>query len=162
YGRAPETRPHPRAFDLSGLVDEVAYAVGLNKHPQIRFENRVPTDFDLVADPDQLFRVLQNLVRNAAEALGEEEGQIDIWAEYRGNDALIEVRDTGPGIPKSARENLFKPFKGSARTGGTGLGLASARELVEAHEGEITLVKSDDRGTIFCISLPHKVDIAAQ
>jgi len=68
---------------------------------------------------------------------------------------LIEVADDGPGLPPKARENLFRPFAGSARPGGTRLGLAIAREVMRAHGGEIALDESTGAGTIFRLSLPR-------
>jgi signal transduction histidine kinase len=68
----------------------------------------------------------------------------------------IEIADDGPGLPPKARDNLFQPFTGSARLGGTGLGLAIARELMRAHGGDIALVDSTAKGTIFRLTLPRE------
>jgi signal transduction histidine kinase len=59
-------------------------------------------------------------------------------------------------LPPKARDNLFQPFTGSARLGGTGLGLAIARELMRAHGGDIVLVDSTAKGTIFRLTLPRE------
>jgi signal transduction histidine kinase len=66
------------------------------------------------------------------------------------------IDDTGPGLPPKARENLFTPFRGSARSGGIGLGLAIARELVLAHGGTIALVEKPAPGTLFRIEIPDR------
>ena len=63
--------------------------------------------------------------------------------------------DDGPGMVKTAREGLFKAFAGSARKGGTGLGLVIVRDVMRAHGGEIELLSSDDTGTIFRLRLPR-------
>jgi signal transduction histidine kinase len=68
---------------------------------------------------------------------------------------IIEVADTGPGLPDKAREHLFEAFQGSTRTGGAGLGLAIAAELVRAHGGEINLVDGGS-GTTFRITIPDR------
>jgi hypothetical protein len=113
------------------------------------------------ADPDQLFRVLVNLARNAMQVL---EGrapndpardQIRIGGRREGAVAVIEISDTGPGVPERARAHLFEAFQGSTRTGGTGLGLAIAAELVRAHGGEIKLVEGT-MGATFRISIPDR------
>ena len=70
-------------------------------------------------------------------------------ARWRGS-----ADDDGPGIPDPARAHLFEPFAASTNTGGTGLGLVTARDLVRAHEGELLLVSSDRNGTCFRIELP--------
>ncbi len=79
-----------------------------------------------------------------------------VAARRGGGVALIEVADTGPGVPERARAHLFEAFQGSARKGGTGLGLAIARELVQAHGGQIALV-SNDSGATFRVTIPDAV-----
>ena len=68
----------------------------------------------------------------------------------------IEVVDDGPGVPQKARAHLFQAFQGSARAGGTGLGLAVAHELVAAHGGSIRLLETE-RGTTFLIEIPDRM-----
>ena len=68
---------------------------------------------------------------------------------------VIEVSDTGPGLPEKARAHLFEAFQGSTRTGGTGLGLAIAAELVRAHGGDIRLVDGTI-GATFRITIPDR------
>ncbi len=112
------------------------------------------------ADPDHIFRVLLNLVRNAVQAVdvvsGERERNITLRAEAEGPCTIIELEDTGPGIPERARAHLFEAFVSTAREGGTGLGLAIAAELVEANGGRIELVRSDDQGAVFRLTLPRQ------
>jgi signal transduction histidine kinase len=69
--------------------------------------------------------------------------------------AIIEVSDTGPGVPQQARNHLFEAFQGSARPGGSGLGLAIAAELVRAHGGDIALVEGTI-GATFRITIPDR------
>jgi signal transduction histidine kinase len=68
---------------------------------------------------------------------------------------VLEVGDTGPGLPERARAHLFEPFQGAARRGGTGLGLVIAAELVRAHGGEIRLVEGT-LGATFRIVIPDR------
>jgi signal transduction histidine kinase len=68
----------------------------------------------------------------------------------------IDVRDNGPGVPEKARAHLFQAFQGSARKGGTGLGLAVAHELVTAHGGTIRLMDTG-AGTQFRIEIPDRM-----
>ena len=66
---------------------------------------------------------------------------------------MLEVADTGPGLPEQSREHLFEAFAGSV--GGTGLGLAIAHELTRNHGGALELLKCDQTGTVFRARFPH-------
>jgi signal transduction histidine kinase len=110
------------------------------------------------ADRDQLFRVLSNLCRNALQAIEQQDparGAIRVTAIRNNTRVSIEVADDGPGVPQKARAHLFQAFQGSARAGGTGLGLAVAYELVTAHGGHIQLMETP-RGTTFHIEIPDR------
>jgi signal transduction histidine kinase len=109
---------------------------------------------EIEADPEHLFRALQNLLRNAMEAIGDGFGEIAVRCDDMGDQSVIEIADTGPGMPDHARENLFKPFKATTHAHGAGLGLVNVQEIAHAHGGEIRLVKSDASGTIFRLHLP--------
>jgi signal transduction histidine kinase len=111
------------------------------------------------ADPDQLFRVLLNLMRNAVQAIGAHagEGEVRLTGRRDGTVVTIEVSDTGPGVPERAKAHLFEAFQGSARLGGAGLGLAIAAELVRAHGGEIRLVEGT-LGATFQIVIPDRIE----
>jgi len=106
----------------------------------------------VTADRDQLFRVVNNLARNAAEAGA---SQMVIGARAAGGGIDITMADDGPGIPERALARLFRPFEGSVRAGGTGLGLPIARELMRNHGGDLSLVRSDEAGTEFLLRLPQ-------
>jgi signal transduction histidine kinase len=119
------------------------------------------------ADPDQLFRVLLNLCRNAVEALRGRapndvaRDQIRITGRREGAIVIIEVADTGPGVPERARAHLFEAFQGSVSRGGTGLGLAIAAELMQAHGGDLQLVPGTI-GATFQLRVPDRpVDLDA-
>ena len=156
FGRAKEEMPQRRRFRLAPLANEIAEAA-IPEKLAIGWVDHVPADLEVDADPDQLFRILLNLVRNATEALGERGrvgGEIRLTAQRCEDHVHIYLSDTGPGLPEKAKEHLFEPFAGSARAGGSGLGLAIADELVRAHGGHIDLMKSDASGTVFRICIP--------
>lgn len=117
----------------------------------LKWRNQIDPALELEADNDQLMRVFENLARNSAQAGARE---IVLTAAIEGDRAIIEVSDDGPGLPQAAKEKIFQPFAGSARAGGTGLGLVIVREIVRGHGGEIELVKSDASGAAFRIDLP--------
>jgi signal transduction histidine kinase len=106
----------------------------------------------LRADPDLLCQVLLGLLANAAEAAGSG-GQISL--EARAADGMVElgVADSGPGVPPDLRERIFEPFF-TTRPRGTGLGLAVARQIVEAHGGRIVVGERPGGGARFTIRLP--------
>lgn len=161
YGRAGEKPPARRLIALARLVDDIADALGLVGHPSIAWENRVPADLEVDADPDQLFRVLVNLCRNAIQAMeGDDDPSIvrrlSLAASRAGGAVTITVEDSGPGVPEKARAHLFRAFQGSARPGGTGLGLAIAAELVRAHGGTIALLERPGPGATFEIVIPDR------
>jgi signal transduction histidine kinase len=161
YGRAQEATPDRRMMLIEPVVVEVRESAGLASDASISWISAVERGLTIDADPDQLFRVLLNLVRNAAQAL---EGrprsdagtmQIRITGRREGSVAIVEVSDTGPGIPAKTREHLFEAFQTSGRPGGSGLGLAIAAELVRAHGGEINLVEGTI-GATFRIAIPDR------
>jgi signal transduction histidine kinase len=168
YGQASEEPPRRQLVALARLVDDVADVLALSGQERVHWANRVASEIEVDADPEQLFRVLLNLCRNAMEAVGESEEaavirRVWVEAERQGGVVRVRVCDTGPGVPPKARENLFLPFQGSARRGGTGLGLAIAAEIVRAHGGEIALVERAGAGAIFELTIPDRpVDLEAR
>ena len=112
----------------------------------------VPPNCHTHADPDLLRRAIENLVRNAAEAGASE---ITITVESESGGLCVVVTDNGPGLPAKAMENLFVPFSGSARSGGSGLGLPISREAIRAQGGDMVLRRSSEAGAVFEIRLPH-------
>lgn len=159
YGRTQEEPPRLRRVRLRALVDDVLATLPVEADGEIALENQVEPDLEIRADPDQLFRVLANLSRNAVQAMGADSDSatvraLSIASQYRPGMVTILVSDTGPGLPTRARKNLFAAFKGAAKSGGTGLGLAIAHELVRAHGGTLELVESIPGSTVFAIELP--------
>lgn len=165
YGKAHEPPPVRQVFALRALADEVIDAALLQASPQVLFFNHVAKDIQADADREQLARVLGNLMRNASEALEQAaaaepqraDGTITLRAWREGSVVLIEVADTGPGIPEKVRPKLFEAFQSAAKAGGTGLGLAIAAELMRAHGGTIDLGDSGAAGTRFVLTLPDRV-----
>jgi signal transduction histidine kinase len=147
----------PSRFRLAALIDEVSAGLAVSDG-EFAIDGAVPSDFEVEADRDQLYRVLSNLARNALEA-GARRLRVSTIRETEMIE--IDVADDGPGLPPKARENLFRPFFGSAHPGGSGLGLAIARELTRAHGGDLALVSSTAAGTVFRIILPAATGRAA-
>jgi signal transduction histidine kinase len=159
FGQAQETPPRRQRFELAPLVTEVGDSLGLPRPKLIGWSVDIEEALEVDADRDQLFRVLSNLCRNAVQALESQDeaaGEIVVAARREGSVTVIEVADTGPGVPERARAHLFKAFQSVARKGGTGLGLAIAAELVQAHGGNLTLLDTEG-GAIFRVTIPDLV-----
>jgi signal transduction histidine kinase len=168
YGRVQEAPPDRRLIPLEPLVEEVRETVGLDPQSPIRWISAVERGLLVDADPDQLFRILVNLVRNAVQALESRadrdpgRDQVRITGRREGAVVVIEVSDTGPGISENARAHLFEAFQSSTRTGGSGLGLAIAAELVRAHGGDIRLVDGTIGATIRLTIPDRAVELQAR
>jgi signal transduction histidine kinase len=166
YGRAQEPPPDRRLVELEPIVEEVRDTLQL-ADSRIGWITAIERGLMVDADADQLLRVILNLSRNAVQALETKapndpaRDQVRITGRREGAVVVIEISDTGPGFPDTAKAHLFQPFQSRARTGGTGLGLVIAGELVRAHGGEIALVEGTI-GATFRLTVPDRaVDLEA-
>jgi nitrogen fixation/metabolism regulation signal transduction histidine kinase len=150
YGKlARLPSPQRTPLDLRDVVAKVA-RLPLAHACEVTLEEGGPLMVD--GDADQLEQALINLVRNAVEAA---EGHVRVRWRRQGERASIEVLDDGPGPPPS--ENLFVPFF-TTKPGGSGIGLALARQIAEAHDGGVALSARDDGkpGALACMWLPAR------
>ncbi len=138
-------------FCLRDLTADVGASLPSAGEDEVLWNNRLAEALFVEADREQLYRVLYNLGHNAIDVGATE---VEITAEVKGPEIQIDLTDNGPGLSPRARRYLFQPFFGSGRSGGSGLGLAIARDLMHAHGGEITLERSDAKGTCFRLILP--------
>ena len=157
FGKAEEPSPTLTVLGLRQLVEEVieseTLAIG---DYDLKLDCEIPVPMTVRADPEQLYRVLANLTRNARQAIVAtgKTGAIRVSGREDDEAWWIKVSDTGPGLPPKAREFLFTPFQGGASKGGSGLGLAISEELIRGHGGTLTLEDTNDAGTVFIICLP--------
>ncbi|TKZ20981.1 HAMP domain-containing histidine kinase [Shimia litoralis] len=162
FGKAEEPPPKLTHVSLIDVVDDVfdgeRLAIG---DFDLSLSEDIPAGLSLRADPEQLFRVISNLVRNARQVIVArgERAEISVAAHEDTSAWYIQVADTGPGLPSKAQEHLFQPFQGGIRKGGSGLGLAISSELIRGHGGSLSLVGTGETGTTFEICLP-KGDVA--
>lgn len=105
-------------------------------------------------DEGKFTRVIHNLARNAIEAMGKSGGTFTITVKREGYDLILMFTDTGHGLPKEMEGRLFQSFASSGKRGGTGLGLSIVKNIVDEHNGTIT-VESSRRGATFTIRLPQ-------
>ncbi len=148
-----------RPFQLPTVVREVAdearaRAESLGLELRSSVEGPLPRSF--IGDPARIKQILTNLVSNALKFTSM--GSISLHARYDGRQCVIEVTDTGEGVPEDKRDVIFEPFvqaesKVSRRAGGAGLGLPISRRLSEAMGGNVVLVKSGPGGSTFQVTL---------
>jgi two-component system nitrogen regulation sensor histidine kinase NtrY len=148
--------PAPRAVptDLHGVLDD---ALGLYDGllSEVRFHRVYAPSLPRVSvDPEQMRRVVLNLVDNAVEAM-DRHGNIEVSTAHDAAHSLVNVivADDGPGIPPGERDKLFLPYY-STKKRGSGLGLAIVRRIVAEHGGSIEVAENLPHGTRFTIELP--------
>ncbi|MCU0713074.1 MAG: ATP-binding protein [Pirellula sp.] len=148
--------------DLIALVEDALVLMEreLQKY-RILVEKNWKTAPKISASPDQIQRLLLNLLTNARQAIGESGLiKIKIAHETSSNSVVLSVRDSGCGIEKDVLPRIFKPFfttksgPDSSGKGGTGLGLSACKEIVENHNGRIRVESTVGKGTAFSIKFP--------
>ncbi len=160
YGRSEEPEPQRVAVPLATAVTVAAEDAGLTSDT-VRLVKTLPAKATVQADPDQLHRILVNLMRNARQAIqgdakrkAPRRGAVTVVAVQETDGWLIRIADDGPGIPARVSEQLFDPFVSGRSSEGTGLGLTISRELATAHGGTLDLVETGPDGTVFALRLP--------
>src|SRR3989442_1371797 len=149
YSRPREVRR--RALALGSVVNEVVRALNYDldeKHIRLEVKGE---PLNIEADEQLLRQALFNLLLNAVQAV-DGSGQIEVSAEKRNaSEAMLEVRDNGPGVPSERRTEIFKPYFTTQKQG-TGLGLAVVKQIVLAHGWEIECLPNEPKGAVFRIT----------
>lgn len=140
--RVPDLVSAINAQILDGLADQK-----ITVHRQIDYKG------ELVADRNRLIRLLCNIVKNSAEAMPNG-GDLTLRFSRRDDLIVIEIEDTGCGIPADLLPRIFEPFTSYGKSNGTGLGMAIVKSAVKAHHGDIQIESEEGKGTICRISLP--------
>ncbi len=147
FGRLPEGPSAP--VDLCELLEElVRTSVPLTMTTRVALDPATPV---LQGHYDPLRRAFANIVRNAVEACGGE-GELEIVAAAVPDGARVTIRDHGPGIPPELEARIFDPYC-TGKEGGTGLGLALAKQTVELHQGTIAVERTPGGGATFVVRL---------
>jgi signal transduction histidine kinase len=146
-GRLPEGPAAP--VDLTELLDELARTtLPPGMAPALALDPATPV---LLGHYDPLRRAFSNILRNAAEAC-DGQGPLEITAAPENGAALVSIRDHGPGIPPGHERRIFDPYH-TGKAGGTGLGLALAKQTIELHHGSIEVEPTPGGGATFVVRL---------
>ncbi len=146
--------PHWECVTLGPLVDEVLASVCPQMAAQaIHAAVEIDPACTLRADRDMIRRAILNLVLNALDAMPAG-GTLRISAVCEGEDVLLRVADTGPGLEPEAARRAFEPFF-TTKAGGTGLGLAIVDRIVDVHGGSVTAANAPEGGAVFTLRLPR-------
>jgi two-component system NtrC family sensor kinase len=155
---ARKTDSRVQEVDVSELIEEI---LGVSrqraKFATVEVQTQIQPDLPLLqASPTEMQQVFLNLVNNALDAMEEVQGgQLTIKAFRRGEFVVIQVEDTGPGIPRHDLERVFEPFYTTKAVGkGTGLGLSICYGIVEKMGGHITVQSELGAGSTFSVKLP--------
>jgi PAS domain S-box-containing protein len=146
--------PRPEVVELRPLVEE---AIAMLSRDPIGAALEIKADISditMMADANMLRGTVQNLLINAAQSMGGR-GSISIAVTLQKDTCVIEVRDSGPGIPVEIRDQIFEPFFTTKARGG-GLGLPIARRTAELHGGTLTLDCPAAGGTVATLTLPRR------
>jgi signal transduction histidine kinase len=147
--------PHPKikTVRLKDLIEKVAQLMRTElKKTTIQFTYSYESEYlTIQADEEMIEQVLINLVKNAVEALaGLENGKIELNGKYSESAVVIEVKDNGPGIIKEAMDRIFVPFFTTKKTG-SGIGLSLSRQIMQMHNGSLSVESEQDSKTVFTI-----------
>ena len=152
---AEPTMPTCRPVNIAELLAEVVDQVNPKSKKKKRVNLVVDADLpEMFIDPEQIARAVHALVRNALEAAGSAQVQVRVQTDSLDGRLIIQVKDDGPGLSDHALVHAFDPFFSEKPAGRQpGLGLAVARQLVEAHDGQLTLENGPEAGAVATIRL---------
>ena len=153
YARMPVT--NPAINDLNDVITD-SVILFQDAHKEIAFDFSKGVDIPkLSLDPEQMKRVMINLLDNAVAAVNKQDGHIEIKTSYDGSRhrARVEVADNGCGIPPAYKGRMFEPYF-STKKSGSGLGLAIVNSIIDDHHGQLNVRDNSPRGTIVAFELP--------
>jgi two-component system NtrC family sensor kinase len=159
---ARKTDPTVKEVRLNEVVDEV---IGLTsqktRYANVHIETELGPDLPVInASASEIQQVLLNLVNNAIDAIERPGGTVTVSTRTLGEEVLLEVRDTGKGIPEANLERIFDPFFTTKPVGqGTGLGLSICYGIIEKMGGRITVESEIDKGTTFSVFFPKEAPV---
>lgn len=155
-GSQTETLSRRKPFDVARTAAQVANLLRPTAPDGFEVQVAGTGSFMALADPQETFRILFNLVHNAVAIARQQKpggrmSNVTLMIERRGGSVKVRIADDGPGLPATVRAKLFRPQRST--TGGSGVGLSIARELAEQNGGVLQFAESA-RGTTFVLELP--------
>ncbi len=164
YARLPQ--PKFERFDLQEiLLNVVRFLKPVYEQKSISISYHFDSDDTWVTgDPNQMQQVFVNLLVNAIQTISPRTGLIQLYTfkPNEGGTLVVDVEDNGPGISEKNRGHIFEPFFTTKRTGGTGLGLSTAKNIVQAHGGDLVLLHNEPGKTIFRVIIPESPEMVAE
>jgi two-component system phosphate regulon sensor histidine kinase PhoR len=157
--RAESMQPVKEVFELTPLIQQAVQEMAAEaQHYQVQVSTELQPDLKLLANRDQILQVMLNLLSNAIR-YNKPQGSVAVRTYAQGPHAVIEVADTGIGIPSEALPRIFERFYRVDKTrsregGGTGLGLAIVKHIVESHDGTVEVESEYRVGSVFRVKLP--------
>ncbi len=159
--RASEDRSARERLALDAWVEDVVAGIAESAgQAGVDVATQLASEATVEIDPDRLQRALLNLLHNAIEAMPEG-GTLRVETAREVGVALLRVSDTGVGIPEEIRERIFEPFVTAGKRGGSGLGLAVVKKVIDDHRGTIRVGKAEGGGTAFECRLPLAAGMSA-
>ena len=150
---ADRTQPRLLATDLNSVIDDIIdfYLPQATVHSITLRKSLYKEPLTCLIDAGMLKQAVLNLLINAQQAIGGQ-GEVMVRTQREGKTAQIQISDTGKGIPEGRLAHIFEPYQ-SSRPDGTGLGLATVKKIIDAHDGAIDVVSEPGKGTAFTIKL---------
>ena len=160
---ARKTDARVQDFSINDLIEEV---LGLSeqraKYAKVTITSLLDENLPAIkASPSEMQQVFLNLINNAVDAMEKQGGEITVATRREKDHLIVEVRDSGPGIPPANLDRIFDPFYTTKPVGkGTGLGLSICYGIIKKMEGDISVNSTMDEGTTFLIKIPVRKESA--
>lgn len=146
---------HFHVINIADYFEDCVEEVGLDldsKNITLNYTNLAPSDTSIVADPEQLKKVINNIISNSVKYMGHDKGVIDIRILDEGESVRIEIEDDGKGIPAKDIGNIFERFyrtdaSRNSMQGGSGIGLSIVKKIIEDHGGYVWATSKEGEGT---------------
>jgi two-component system NtrC family sensor kinase len=154
---ARSTDPRARQIQVNELIEElISISEQRSRFGNVKIISHLAPDLpEISASPSEIQQVLLNLINNAIDAIGPAGGTVEITTRVEGNRLVIDVADTGHGIPQAVMQRIFDPFFTTKPVGkGTGLGLSICYGIIKKIGGDISVNSAVDVGTAFHVQLP--------
>lgn len=154
---AGHVRQQHEALDLDAVILRLGRMFGYAIDRRVAFSLELDSGAGVMGDASRIEQLVMNLIVNAEEALpeeGKEDARIVVRTRVDGDSCIIEVEDTGPGVPEQARNRVFEPYFSTKTRRESGFGLATVYGVVTGHGGEVMVTEGELGGALFRVRLP--------